>query len=69
MSTLEDLFDNYDPSDNEFDEQQESTCKFCGVGGLYWEDHFKGWRLVDIDDEPHVCDPKAVEAKALEGFE
>lgn len=41
-------------------------CNRCDVGGLYWcRDGSGKWILVDINDNPHVCDF----SKDFEGIE
>jgi len=57
-----DLFDSY--NEDEFEEDQEITCKFCGEEGLHWDDvESEDYRLHTSQNRLHVCQPTA------DGFE
>lgn len=37
------------------DEPREVECKFCGKGGLHWEETDTGWVLLDGKYAVHNC--------------
>jgi hypothetical protein len=63
MSEFDELFEDYDYGYGE-DEANQKECKFCGLGGLHWEQDFDGdgghFHLYNARNERHVCDPKRV---------
>lgn len=52
MSAIDDLFDSYDPAD---DDEEGVTCKRCGQPGLDWIHTGERYRLVDDGGRLHVC--------------
>jgi len=34
---------------------EKPTCKFCGKRNLTWGHTYKGWKLFEGFDRPHVC--------------
>jgi hypothetical protein len=33
-----------------------STCKYCGRGAMSWRQINGKWRMLDINDQVHVCE-------------
>ena len=63
--SAEDYFDvfGYD-GDNE-----EVECKFCGKGGLSWEEDCGGWVLIDHKGGIHKCSPARLARTQAEDFD
>jgi hypothetical protein len=54
MMATEDYFDVYDEPDD-WDEEKEARCKFCGERDLWWRMTKNGWRLCTDDEQIHSC--------------
>jgi hypothetical protein len=52
-------FDPYEYEDQ--GEPKTAECKFCGQGGLHWEDCDGRFVLYGSEGEKHVCDQKRVD--------
>jgi len=62
--SAEDYFDEYG-----YDYNEEVECKFCGKGGLSWEEGCGGWVLLDRKGEIHKCKPECLARKQAEDFD
>lgn len=62
--SAEDYFDEFD-----YDFSREVECKFCGKGGLSWEEDCGGWVLINYKGEIHKCEPKRLARKQAEDFD
>ena len=58
------MFDSYSDS-----ERRSSECRYCGKGGLHWEDDDGAWILCKSNGEIHKCDPARVKKASGCDFE
>lgn len=53
------IFDDYTDLDSDDDTPSYKECKFCGKGGLIWEELEKDqWKLLEKSGRVHKCKPK-----------
>jgi hypothetical protein len=50
-----DPFDHNEEPDEEYGPIEKPTCKFCGKRSLTWGQTYKGWKLFEGYDRPHIC--------------
>ena len=62
-----DIADTHTDYPDDYDEEpHETECKFCGKGGLFWEDDNGKWVLINGKGALHNCRSRPAKADDFE---